>query len=288
MKKVAYFFSSFLPLLIAMGAQMLAMAFMFGISGLFLFTTHKGGKDTLEDTLMEMFTNQDFSTCIMIVYTLITIAVLGIWYYSRCGGDYLPKPSRTFNVMGLIGVATLVPGMQFFSGYLTSIIALIVPKWWEQYQKLMETAGLDNNVGPLMICYAVILGPICEELIFRGVTMSLAKQALPFWLANFMQAVLFGLFHMNWIQGIYAFVLGLVLGFLCEKGGSIYYSLLFHILFNFWGTILSQLLGNIKESALLGILMFVSMIISLAAGSCLFIFGMMKKERKFRVTAENY
>ena len=85
-----------------------------------------------------------------------------------------------------------------------------------------------------MFIYAVILGPVCEELVFRGVTMRLVRRALPFWAANLMQAVLFGIFHMNWIQGIYAFVLGLVLGWICEKGGSIYFSMFFHILINFW------------------------------------------------------
>ena len=46
---------------------------------------------------------------------------------------------------------------------------------------------------------------------------------------------------------VYAFVLGLVLGWICEKGGSIYFSMFFHILFNFWGTIIGPLLNNLKE-----------------------------------------
>ena len=52
-----------------------------------------------------------------------------------------------------------------------------------------------------------------------------------------MQAALFGLFHLNWIQGIYAFALGIVLGYVCERGGSIYYSMGLHLLFNLWGTL---------------------------------------------------
>ena len=83
--------------------------------------------------------------------------------------------------------------------------------------------------------------------------MRLVRRALPFWAANLMQAVLFGIFHMNWIQGIYAFVLGLVLGWICEKGGSIYFSMFFHILFNFWGTIIGPLLNNLKLHQVLDI-----------------------------------
>lgn len=74
------------------------------------------------------------------------------------------------------------------------------PELAQPVRKLMETAGLDSDIGLFMFIYAVILGPVCEELVFRGVTMRLVRRALPFWAANLMQAVLFGIFHMNWIQ----------------------------------------------------------------------------------------
>ena len=130
------------------------------------------------------------------------------------------------------------------------------------------------------VIYAVILGPVCEELVFRGVTMRLVRRALPFWAANLMQAVLFGIFHMNWIQGIYAFVLGLVLGWICEKGGSIYFSMFFHILFNFWGTIIGPLLNNLKETDLLGIIIFLFTIVSLVLGFSLFRLGTKWRDQK--------
>ena len=115
----------------------------------------------------------------------------------------------------------LVPGSQFFCDFLTTVVSTIVPRWLEQYKELLENAGLDDNIGPLLLLYSVLLGPICEELIFRGVTLRLARKALPFWFANLFQAVLFGIYHMNWIQGIYAFAFGILLGYICEKGGSI-------------------------------------------------------------------
>lgn len=43
---------------------------------------------------------------------------------------------------------------------------------------------------------------------------------------------------MNMIQGIYAFCLGIILGYVCKKSNSIYNSILLHMLFNFWGTVL--------------------------------------------------
>ena len=110
--------------------------------------------------------------------------------------------------------------------------------------------------------------------------MRLARQSLPFWGANILQAILFGILHGNWLQGCYAAALGLLLGVVCEKGGSIYYSILLHILFNLWGTVLSELLSGVEDTMLFAVLMFLGMIVSLGLGLFLFIFGMKKKEKR--------
>ena len=83
-----------------------------------------------------------------------------------------------------------------------------------------------------MLLYAVLLGPICEELVFRGLTFELARKAIPFPAANFLQACLFGIMHMNMMQGIYAFLFGLVLGYLMEKTGNLLITILVHIAYN--------------------------------------------------------
>jgi hypothetical protein len=177
----------------------------------------------------------------------------------------------------ILGVIILVPGMQFFSSYLIGIVSMAFPQWLKQYEELINNAGLGSDITPLMLLYSVVLAPIGEELMFRGVTMRQARKAVPFWAANLLQAFLFGVFHLNWIQGIYAFALGLVLGIVCEKGGSIYYSLLFHILFNFWGTVIGELLGDIDDSGIAGLVIFLLMIVFIILGTLLFKVGMKKR-----------
>jgi hypothetical protein len=276
MKRVGYFFSSFLPVLIAAGVQFIAMFFLLGIAALFLLSGAFSSMDTIESLL----TGADFSTCVMVIYSIICIVIFSQWYYHSCGGEYLPNPRRTFHPLQILGVVVLVPGMQFFSSYLVGVVSMAFPDWLRQYEELIETTGLDGDLSILMLCYSVLLAPVGEELIFRGVTLRLAQRALPFWAANLLQAFLFGFFHLNWIQGIYAFVLGLVLGYVCEKGGSIYFSLLFHVLFNFWGTVVGQLLGDIDDFAFAGLLLFGLMIVLLAVGSSLFLRGIKCKAEK--------
>ena len=82
--------------------------------------------------------------------------------------------------------------------------------------------------------------PVCEELIFRGVIMSYAKERFSFWAANLIQALLFGLFHMNVIQGVYAFFVGMFLGYVRHQTKSMFPNMLLHILFNSWGVLISD------------------------------------------------
>ncbi len=119
----------------------------------------------------------------------------------------------------------LMPGTQYLTTYIMSFVASLFPHWMDAYESLLEMAGLDDQISILMVICSVIFAPFCEELVFRGVTMHQAKKCA-FLGSQSAAGAAFGIFHMNMIQGIYAFCLGLVLGYVCNRGGSIYYSLL--------------------------------------------------------------
>ena len=137
MKKIGYFFSGFLPILTTTAAQILAFFFMFGIAALFLCPASQStGFDA--DTIETLLTNTEFNACIMLIYTVTCIVFMGIWYYRSCGGNYLPKPSLTFHPLQFLSIILLIPGMQFFSGYLTSAVSLFFP---ELAQPVRKTHG---------------------------------------------------------------------------------------------------------------------------------------------------
>lgn len=244
MKKIGSFFFCFLPLLASVALQFAAA---FPVMGIYLFRIcfpHfiSGTKLSYGDLLLQLNTayrSQTFTTIISIVFAACGILLFGFWYVRQFGGS-LRFPKEQFQKPGLIlGLIFLVPGLQILSSILTTFSAMMFPGWMDFYEKLMQSAGFTNTVSPLLILYAVILGPIEEELTFRGVIFSSAKKALPFWAANLFQAFLFGLFHLNLIQGIYAFFIGLFFGYVCGRGGSVYLSVFLHILFNCWGTFMA-------------------------------------------------
>lgn len=284
MKKFGYFCLCFVPFLLAYVFEYAASFFMMGMSAVFAIPTTPAGTNPMS-VLYEIWMDTNFNMVIMMIFSLSCTCTFGLWYYHLCEGELLPNAKTTFHPMIFAAVAVLVPGTQYASGLLTSILAEIFPSWMEAYEDLLDNSGLTNNLTLFIICYSVILAPISEELIFRGVIMRYARLAFPFWLANIFQAVLFGIFHGNMIQGCYAAALGLVLGYVCERGGSIYFSILLHILFNFWGTVISELLYRLNISdTLYSVLILVTMIASLAIGFLLFHIGCEKKaERNARL-----
>ena len=71
---------------------------------------------------------------------------------------------------------------------------------------------------------------------------------MPFMAANVLQAVLFGIYHMNLIQGVYAFVLGMILGFTAEYFHSIWAAVLLHACVNGSAEVLTNLPDAVTET----------------------------------------
>ncbi|WP_295342142.1 CPBP family intramembrane glutamic endopeptidase [uncultured Subdoligranulum sp.] len=88
-----------------------------------------------------------------------------------------------------------------------------------------------NGPMPFQMLAIALLGPINEELIFRGgLTQGLCARI--HWKAGIViPAVLFVLCH-YWTQIPQTLIFGLLLGYLCWYTGSIAYGIILHVLFN--------------------------------------------------------
>ena len=96
-----------------------------------------------------------------------------------------------------------------------------------------ENSAQFLSLHPLLLVFFVgILAPVCEEVVFRGAIFGGMKKEGNIFKAVIASGLLFGLLHMNINQASYAFVIGILLGFLVEATGSIFSSILFHVLVN--------------------------------------------------------
>jgi len=80
------------------------------------------------------------------------------------------------------------------------------------------------------LLYVVILGPILEEIIFRGAILrSLERFGQNF--AIVVSSLMFGLYHLALFQGVFAFFIGLILAY-CAIKFSIKWAMLLHMINN--------------------------------------------------------
>lgn len=157
-----------------------------------------------------------------------------IWYRYGFSSDSAAGQGRT--VKSIPYLLLLGIGLFLVSNGVMFLEEVLLPDQMNDYIKLIEDAGL-NSISLISSFTTLLAAPVTEELIFRGVTLKLLqKSRFPFWLVNLIQSVLFGIYHGNWIQGIYAALLGFVLGYVCELCHSLPASILLHCMFNFFGT----------------------------------------------------
>lgn len=199
----------------------------------------------------------------VMVNHILIIATFGVWmYFIRRAIDRKNmihvKSLMHRRVLPMVG-ACVVCGicLCFLANGVAAIEAELVPSVVEDYLELAKTSGFGQSA--FAIFAAVCLAPIGEELLCRGVCLHFGKKALGnFWCANILQALLFGVLHMNWVQGVYAFFIGLVLGLLVERYDSLLPAMCVHFIVNFSSsTWASKLLEDMSLTLWNGILLVI-------------------------------
>ena len=130
-----------------------------------------------------------------------------------------------------------------WANYFVALLQLVMPKFMlESYtdtQQIIEGGGFL-----IQFLTAGIVAPIVEELIFRGLVYRRTKKMTGTIAAAILSAALFGVFHGNWAQAPYAFIIGIVAVFVYEKFKSIVAPIMLHMSAN----ILSVLIMTLASS----------------------------------------
>lgn len=135
-----------------------------------------------------------------------------------------------FNII-FIGIA-LTAILQF-------VISWIYEKIGLNYDIFGELSVEPSNTLISKIMYIIsmtIIPAIFEELFFRKAILNYSKSYGNAFAVIF-SAILFGLFHMNLNQGIFAFLIGILFGIIAIKTSSIKLTVLLHFLNNFYAAI---------------------------------------------------
>ena len=139
----------------------------------------------------------------------------------------------------------------------TVLVFTVIPTFnvlvqWFPLEDLLENE-FDGLTHTIMGAFTIsVLAPLLEEVMFRGAIQGyMMRRMRSPWAAIIAAALVFGIFHMNPVQVVYATLLGVVFGWIYYRTGSLMSVIAGHVLNNTIATIMLLLLGPTDEKELL-------------------------------------
>ena len=215
-----------------------------------------------------------------VISSLATFILFVSTKWAPVSGNYLKtRPWDVFFWSALLALGSILP-MQF----LAEKINLTMPEGTEEmFKSIMKVPWGYVALG--------IMVPIAEEIVFRGAIQRVLQNVLgerKRWIAIAVSALIFGIIHFNLAQGLHAFLVGLLLGWLYSKTGSILPGFVFHWVNNTVAYLMFNLMPQMNDGKLIDFfhgndrMMYGGLFFSLCifVPSLLQLMGRMSKEKK--------
>lgn len=144
-------------------------------------------------------------------------------------------------------LACLCMAAQLVNSLWIAGLELVMNQFDRSVMDILESVSGQSDTFSMFL-YASILAPVSEELIFRGyILQTLRPYGKKF--AIVLSAFLFGIFHGNLLQTPYAFLMGLVLGYVTVEY-HIGWAVALHVFNNLvLADLLTRLTGGLSEQA---------------------------------------
>ena len=117
--------------------------------------------------------------------------------------------------------------------FIMSFLCKIMLFEYEEQKLVVEIKKNFNNNLFFNFFLIIIVAPIIEEIVFRGLFYKTLKNFIPFVQASIISSLIFAIIHENILSLTILFLLSLYLTWIYERTNSILYSILTHSIFNF-------------------------------------------------------
>lgn len=172
------------------------------------------------------------------------LTIIPAWYLykkerdRRVFGRLVPNPPEDKLNPGECGLLLLLgAGLAFYVNLFVGILQIFVQD--NTYQNMMESITTGYSLWE-MILWMGIVAPMAEETIFRWLMYLRLRDYMKIPAAAIISGVIFGIFHGNFVQIIYAGILGTVMAYILEMSGNRWSSVLLHIGANVFSLILTD------------------------------------------------
>ncbi len=194
----------------------------------------KTSDEVLQEQQIEALTESAGS---MIIGVLLGVVVLSIFMSKRIDRKEMFVEKKKMTAKTFLGLLSVFMTAQLLGSLFYNVLEIGLNMIGYTAQASMEAAtGASNTIS--MFVYASFVAPVVEELVYRGfVQESLRKYGKVF--AIVVSAILFGVMHGNIPQAVFAFGVGLVLGYVAVEY-SLKWAIFIHVINNF---VFAELIG---------------------------------------------
>ena len=148
-------------------------------------------------------------------------------------------------------VAVMAIGVLALSQALESLVLLLDLGRGPALEWMTRTVASATPLGlTLAVVVVGLLAPVAEELFFRGYMLTRLRAVWSPGPAILMSAIAFGIIHGEWVHGLLAAVIGIYLGLVTERAGSVTPAMICHVVNNTASVLLSAWLGSPTSPAL--------------------------------------
>jgi sodium transport system permease protein len=150
------------------------------------------------------------------------------WAGGRLGEVLSLSRPRWPDLLGAaaLGAGAVVPMLEG----LARAQSLVLPMPEDALRPVQE--GLAELDARTLVFLVAVSPGICEELVFRGAFLGLLRRTGTARAAVLASSAMFALIHLNVFRLVPTFVLGLVLGAIVVRSGSLFPAMLFHAVYN--------------------------------------------------------
>lgn len=154
--------------------------------------------------------------------------------------DYKSNYYGTFSLIDCFYILIFIIGFRlFFEGSFVQV--------FNYFPTLSIFSSFSTDLG--LILYTCIYSPLLEEALFRGIILNSFIKKYSLSIALIFSSLVFAIAHLNFIQGINAFFLALILGYIYLKTKSLYLCIALHFFNNILASIMpSFIFSSFGES----------------------------------------
>ena len=171
------------------------------------------------------------TSAILIIAAALTLLLLIVFFHAR--GKRLSRETWLLPVQ----VRSLWPVV--FTGIVLALViccGITLIPWPEQMlQSYEELYAASNDDSLLTLFVSVLVAPVLEELIFRGLAFTRFCRSMPAPAALILASTIFGALHGTLLWATYSFVGGVAMTLVFMKYRSLYAPMLMHAVFNLFG-----------------------------------------------------